>query len=682
MKVAGLNNQAFQATAKAAGGKASQGKEKSSFENVLGEAQSADKGENSATKDSTSGSKDQSQSETPSYKQKSAAPESNVKAQQTKEPQAKASQTKSLPTKDQPAAVQSTTAQPASAEKTAVDQAGVQGEVSSEQQVSPDDASFSAEALPTGQSGPSLGTPGLTDRSMAPQVNAAYVNPLNAPAQPMKADDAANTLTRRVVWNDFLRKMNDLGVSAEDVLHAFGSLSEKDLAQPPEMSMDKIVSALGLNGQQATLAKQYFGDLIAKTKSKSFGEELSASHKQLSLSLMSQRDLQRKNLLKSIDNLGNSFFMNKTSLPEAKADTQAQMVMGEDGKPIAIPLPDAQAQNFSQMENPNMLTANGLALPGVPSGLPQANSVVDAEAPAVASVKGGELNRLSEQMQAPAAEDKKSIDQLIKNFTSRQLKSPEAAMAAAPAVAAAASAPGSVAAPAAMPAGALAAMNSIFGGGGKDKSGAGEDSGDDQGGANGINSALMPQNHLANSEGVKGEFQATMAKAPGAPQQMAVPELVQQAQLMVRDGGGDMKVTLHPDGMGEVALRVSVTDGKVNVQMITESDEAKRMIERSIGDLKTGLGNNHLQVDSIKVDTATNLGKQLEQQYHEAARQQAQQSMEQFRQEGGGQWRRSFFDTGVVNPYRTQGDAPRDSSAPASARARSTDGSRRLDLVA
>ena len=43
---------------------------------------------------------------------------------------------------------------------------------------------------------------------------------------------------------------------------------------------------------------------------------------------------------------------------------------------------------------------------------------------------------------------------------------------------------------------------------------------------------------------------------------------------------------------------------------------------------------------------------------------------------------RSFFDAGVVNPYHTQGDAPRDTQAPAAARARSGDGSRRLDLVA
>jgi flagellar hook-length control protein FliK len=320
--------------------------------------------------------------------------------------------------------------------------------------------------------------------------------------------------------------------------------------------------------------------------------------------------------------------------------------------------------------------------------LPQAKDVALSEMQPAAR-GGSEINGLVNQMQQISqqpqqlqTEDKKSIDQLVKTFTSRQMKSaPEMAMAAAPMAAPAVAGMQTVQAPAHASPEALNALNGIFAGGRKDHDAANED-GDDQGGSKNIAQALTPSEARMNAnEAVKGDFQAALAAKNQGPQQMAVPELVQQAHLMVKDGGGDMKVTLHPDGLGEVALRVSVNDGKVNVQMITESDEAKKLIERQIGDLKSGLTQNHLQVDSIKVDTATNLGKQLEQQYQDAQRQQTQASMEQFRQDGGGQWRRSFFETGVVNPYHTQGDAPRDTQAPVAARARS-DGSRRLDLVA
>jgi flagellar hook-length control protein FliK len=195
-------------------------------------------------------------------------------------------------------------------------------------------------------------------------------------------------------------------------------------------------------------------------------------------------------------------------------------------------------------------------------------------------------------------------------------------------------------------------------------------------------------NQLGTHEQAKGplmkgtEFQGELAKA-GAPQPMTVPELVDKAQIMLHDGGGEMKVTMSPDGLGEVAMRVSVHDGKVQVQMITESDEAKRMIERHVGELKGQLTQNNLHIDSIKIDTATNLGKQLEQQYHDAQRQMAHQSLEQFRQDQQG-WRRSFFEVPSARQYKGQADALRDVAAPSgvSASARTSNAKRRLDLVA
>ncbi len=59
-------------------------------------------------------------------------------------------------------------------------------------------------------------------------------------------DESIDNLTRRVVWTDFLRKMKEeLGVSAEDVLDAFASLSPEELALPPQQNVDKVVMALG-----------------------------------------------------------------------------------------------------------------------------------------------------------------------------------------------------------------------------------------------------------------------------------------------------------------------------------------------------------------------------------------------------------------------------------------------------
>lgn len=341
----------------------------------------------------------------------------------------------------------------------------------------------------------------------------------------------------------------------------------------------------------------------------------------------------------------------------------------------------------SQLEGPMAMAGlNGLSSP---AGMPAATVPTTPGGPQALSEAGSrtaDINKLVGQMQSPEAGDNKALDQMVKNLTAKQMHRSmpgQNPMAADPSVTAAvAASPGASAPTAPAQPAAFAGLGAMFGGAGTRKDGTADDSGDDSSDTLGMNSALAADNRSGNNENIKGDFQSqlTAKAAPGQPQTMAVPDLVQQAHVMVRDGGGDLKVTLHPEGLGEVAMRVSVNDGKVSVQMITESDEAKKLIERQIGDLKSGLAQNHLQVDSIKVDTATNLGKQLEQQYHEAQRQQAQMNLEQFRQDQQG-WRRSFFETGAVNPYRGQSDAPRDVRNPVSAAARSTS-SRRLDLVA
>src|SRR5207253_378106 len=121
------------------------------------------------------------------------------------------------------------------------------------------------------------------------------------------------------------------------------------------------------------------GELIAKTKSKSLGEEFSASQKQLSVTLASQRDMQRRAMLKNIDNLDNKFFMNSKPATPAQPEAEPRVTIGDDGKPMILPLENPQ-DAFSQMEGPAMLTGNGLNAPGIPGGLPQAKDVAMSEA--------------------------------------------------------------------------------------------------------------------------------------------------------------------------------------------------------------------------------------------------------------------------------------------------------------
>lgn len=430
-------------------------------------------------------------------------------------------------------------------------------------------------------------------------------------------EEGVDSLTRRVVWNDFLRKMRDeLGVTAEDVLSAFASLSEEELSQPPQQTVDKVVAALGLNDQQAGVAKTYFSELVTKTGSRSMGEEISTSQRQINLTLMSQREVSRRTLDRSLEQMNKSFFLTPIAKP---AGIPSEMV--KVGEP-----------NRARTDIPFMVNT------------PIAASKSE-------TVSSPEIN---------------TVDQLV-----RQFLTPQAPVVEVPAEGEAA-VPTTPLAAETVSAGSIKSLLQDL-----SSSLEGEEDSEFTSDASFLG-AVAPSEGKANTIGnTITNFQAELAKVNQEP--IGVNDLVDKAQIMVHEGGGEMKVTLSPEGLGEVAMRVSVNEGKVQVQMITESDEAKRLIERQLGELKGQLNNNQLQVDTIKIDTASNLGKQLEQQYQDAQRQATHTAMEQFRQDTQG-WRRSFFEQPSAKLYRGQAEAPRDVQAPTPSSRKNVN--RRLDLVA
>jgi flagellar hook-length control protein FliK len=539
-------------------------------------------------------------------------------------------------------------------------------------------ASAEGESLPLQPSAPTLNGP-INERIVTgkPVGEPSLIAPGAKDAPTMPQDEGIDSLTRRAVWNDFLRKMkDDLGVSAEDVLSAFASLTDEELAEPPQETVNTVVAALGLNAEQSQMAKNYFTELVTKTKSSSMGEELGKSQRQINLTLMSQREAQRKSLNRSLDQLNSNFFMKNPQGPQAVM-TQAQvqqMQAADDGKTKAAPLPG--------MEMIEVAAPSAAAVPGMAVSAPPAN--FPAAAPAAQTMATAAPPEAPMDAAAPMAkaEPKNTIDEMVRQFLAPQakvetLKAGEmsaAPVAAASAKTAAGDAAAQAAAAGSMSAGSLKGML-------EDLSSSLDADGDDEysSDASYLTAGLAGEQKISHLNGPSPEFQAELTKAAKEP--MSVPDLVDKAQIMVHEGGGEMKVTLTPEGMGEVAMKVSVNEGKVQVQMITESDEAKKMIERQLGELKSSLHSNHLSLDTIKIDTATNLGKQLEQQYQDAQRQATQNAWEQFRQDNQG-WRRSFFETPSAKLYKGQGEAPRDVQAPSSTTAQRKNVNRRLDLVA
>lgn len=95
-----------------------------------------------------------------------------------------------------------------------------------------------------------------------------------------------------------------------------------------------------------------------------------------------------------------------------------------------------------------------------------------------------------------------------------------------------------------------------------------------------------------------------------------IKEIMSQGKYLVTKGGGEMKVSMSPEGMGEVQLKVMLQDGKVNVEIQTQDKAVKKMIEDSLSELKSGLAAHRLSVEHVRIDTvsATNTDNRAENQ--------------------------------------------------------------------
>ncbi|MEQ1877699.1 MAG: flagellar hook-length control protein FliK, partial [Bdellovibrionia bacterium] len=160
-----------------------------------------------------------------------------------------------------------------------------------------------------------------------------------------------------------------------------------------------------------------------------------------------------------------------------------------------------------------------------------------------------------------------------------------------------------------------------------------------------------------------------------------VRQVIQGAQLLIQKGGGEMKIQMQPEGMGNVDLKVSVQDGKVDIRMMAENNDTKRLLESGLADLKDNLLSHKLNVETLKIDVNPNKGhSDLEQQFANQQREMARDFLGQFRQQNQA-GRQQFLDTTGMKSYGKRGKPMTPADMPIAAN-RVKDSSRKLDLVA
>lgn len=187
---------------------------------------------------------------------------------------------------------------------------------------------------------------------------------------------------------------------------------------------------------------------------------------------------------------------------------------------------------------------------------------------------------------------------------------------------------------------------------------------------------------------------------PQALRSGLVGEVNQQVSLTALKGGGEMRLVIRPDGLGEVKLKVEAKDGKVGVHVTAENEEVAKALKSGSHDLESSLRDQNLSLAKFEVavksdapvastDTRSNLSDQfLGSNRDQGGFDQNFQGFNQGRHDEGrfGSWDgqqrqpspgRMADDTGVNQRGYA---AARKGNSPANQAAR--DGSRRLDVVA
>jgi flagellar hook-length control protein FliK len=200
------------------------------------------------------------------------------------------------------------------------------------------------------------------------------------------------------------------------------------------------------------------------------------------------------------------------------------------------------------------------------------------------------------------------------------------------------------------------------------------------------------------SEVIQKDLYVPAGSKPEQVKSALVAELGTNVSFHAHKGGGEMKIILHPDDMGEVHVKVGTKNGKVEVQVTAQNEDVAKLLRGGSKDLESSLKGQNLALAKFEVtvndsgsvmatDTKTSLNEQFlsqQQPQHQGGFAQANSDQgrsggrwnsEQGSQQGGGY--ASLSDESARNSARASAF-----SAPRNRASASMGSSRRLDVVA
>lgn len=100
--------------------------------------------------------------------------------------------------------------------------------------------------------------------------------------------------------------------------------------------------------------------------------------------------------------------------------------------------------------------------------------------------------------------------------------------------------------------------------------------------------------------------EAVKAQAKAADPAEIVKQIVEKLKVDFRQDVTEIKLTLKPESLGDVSLKISVQNGVVTAQFTAESQRVKEIIESNFAELKNSLNEKGVQVSELTVFVGQN----------------------------------------------------------------------------
>ena len=471
---------------------------------------------------------------------------------------------------------------------------------------------------------------------------------------------------------------SEFGVPPEEMVEAMSQLTTQDLEKPPEKTVDTLIAKLDLEPQDEAKAKQMYMGLVVQLKQIDTRVAMPQAHDDMLSQLSAQRvqlSAEKKEVMGSqVKDLSDKFWMRGAQAEKTMSPEMNQLQVREFLKKM-VTAESAGIDGQAQVEMPEAMSSTENLMKRIKSEGAEESSSEDL----------AELDSQEDFQFMPESSGMKALE---RNNSAQDANAQ---------------------------------------GHGKDQHKSNEEAGTKiKGGISkeaimaefkklGIKPEQMQTKKIekADVEALlnldpgslpQSKFESLKSIMPAAPLQPVaemspsqkmenMQQVVNQAQILLKNGGGEVKVEMTPEGMGKVQLKLQLIDGKVQLHMNTETKEAKKLIESSMSELKQSLAAHQLSMDLVKVDVVhkptashearNDLQNQMQNFMDHQQRDGTKQFWQQFNENfGNRQARDNMFDAQNINSPAKNQLLPGIDKSSSNSRAQSEGRGKSLNLVA